>query len=106
MTAPPLHPAAHVVNDLLTAGPAILGRPVYSVSVDLPAVDGPPQVIVILSGITGPTAGRLFTGFGAAVPILSAPYGTPEHEAVALEGPLPNGVILRVVFDARGAGIL
>ena len=103
---PPLHPAAHVVNVLLTAGPAILGRPVYDVSIELSPVDDRPRVLVILSEVTGPTAGRLFTGFGAAVPILSAPYGTPEHEAVALEGPLPNGVILRVVFDARGAGIL
>lgn len=105
-TPPPLHPAAHVVNAILTAGPAIIGRPVYNVSVELPADDGPARVMVILSEVTGPTAGRLFTGFGAAVPALTNPYGAPGRETVALEGYLPDGVILRVVLDARDAGVL
>lgn len=103
---PPLHPAAHVVNAILTAGPAILGRPIHNVSIELPAPGEPPRVLVILSDVTGPIAGRLFTGFGASVPMLSAPYGAPGREAVALEGYLPDGVILRVVLDARDAGVL
>ena len=95
-----------VVDGLLSAGPKIIGRPVYSISIDMGADGGPPHVAVHLAGVTSVDAARLFTAFGAPAPFLSRPYGKPGQESIALEGPLPDGPILRIVMTAAESGVL